>query len=57
MYTSFLSYGPTFRYLEVLRRQRLQDYDDSLKLDKITPKGRQFLELYTKMAKMLEPIS
>jgi predicted transcriptional regulator len=57
MYTSFLSYGPTFRYLEVLRRQRLLDYDDSLKLYKITPKGRQFLELYTKMAKMLEPIS
>jgi predicted transcriptional regulator len=57
MYTSFLSYAPTFLHLEVLRRQRLLNYDDALKLYKITPKGRQFLELYTKMAKMLEPIS
>jgi predicted transcriptional regulator len=57
MYTSSLSYGPTFLYLEVLRRQRLLDYDDSVKLYKITPKGRQFLELYNKMAKMLEPVS
>ena len=57
MYTSFLSYAPTFLHLEVLRRQRLLDYDDSLKLYKITSKGRKFLELYTKMAEMLEPIS
>ena len=57
MYTSSLSYGPTTLYLGVLRRQRLIDYDDSVKLYKITPKGRQFLELFNKMAKMLEPIS
>jgi predicted transcriptional regulator len=57
MYTSSLSYGPTTLYLGVLRRQRLLDYDDSVKLYKITPKGRQFLELYNKMAKMLEPVS
>jgi predicted transcriptional regulator len=57
MYTSFLSYGPTFLHLEMLRGQRLLDYDDSVKLYKITPKGRQFLELYTKMAKMLKPIT
>ena len=57
MHTSFLSYGTTFLHLEVLRRQRLLDYDDSLKLYKITSKGRKFLELYTKMAEMLEPIS
>jgi predicted transcriptional regulator len=57
MYTSCLSYGPTSLYLEVLRRQRLLDYDDSVKLYKITPKGRRFLELYNKMAKMLEPVS
>jgi predicted transcriptional regulator len=57
MYTSSLSYGPTTLYLGVLRRQRLLEYDDSVKLYKITPKGRQFLELYNKMAKMLEPVS
>ena len=56
MYTSFLSYGTTFLHLEILRRQRLLDYDDSVKLYMITPKGRKFLELYTKMAKMLEPL-
>ena len=33
------------------------DYDDSVKLYNITPKGRQFLELYNKMAKMLELVS
>ena len=52
MYTSSHSYGPTSLYLEVLRRQWLLDYDDSVKLYKITPKGRQFLELYNKMAKI-----
>jgi predicted transcriptional regulator len=57
MYTSSLSYGPTTLYLGVLRRQRLLEYDDSVKLYKITPKGRQFLELYNKMVKMLEPVS
>jgi len=57
MYTSFLSYGPTFLHLEILRTLRLLDYDDSVKLYKITPKGRQFLELFNKMAKMLEPVS
>ena len=57
MYTSSHSYGPTSLYLEVLRRQWLLDYDDSVKLYKITPKGRQFLELYNKMAKMLELVS
>ena len=57
MYTSFLSYGPTFLHLEILRTRRLLDYDDSVKLYKITPKGRKFLELCTKMAEMLEPIS
>jgi predicted transcriptional regulator len=57
MYTSSLSYGPTLLHLEVLRRQRLLDYDHSVRLYKITPKGRQFLELYTKMAEMLKPIS
>ncbi|MFI5423596.1 MAG: winged helix-turn-helix domain-containing protein [Nitrososphaerales archaeon] len=57
MYTSSHSYGPTSLYLEVLRRQWLLDYDDSVKLYKITPKGRQFLELYNKMAKLLELVS
>jgi predicted transcriptional regulator len=56
-YTSFLTYGPTFLHLEILRRQWLLNYDDSVKLYKIAPKGRQFLELYNKMAKMLEPVS
>jgi predicted transcriptional regulator len=57
MYTSFLSYGPTFLHLEILRTRQLLDYDDSVKFYKITPKGRQFLELFNKMAKMLEPVS
>jgi predicted transcriptional regulator len=46
MYTSFLSYRPTFLHLKVLQRQVLLDYDDSVKLYKITPKGRKFLTVH-----------
>jgi predicted transcriptional regulator len=57
MYTSFLSYRRTAVHLVVLLRERLLEYDESTKLYKITPKGRQFLEIYTKMAEILEPIT
>jgi predicted transcriptional regulator len=57
MYTSFLSYRRTTIHLEVLLKEGLLVYDKSAKLYKITSNGRQFVELYTKMAKMLEPIS
>jgi predicted transcriptional regulator len=57
MYTSFLSYRRTTVHLEALLRERLLEYDESTKLYKITPKGREFLEIYTKMAEILEPIT
>jgi predicted transcriptional regulator len=56
MYTSFLSYRRTTIHLEVLLKERLLVYDGSAKLYKITSNGRQLLELYTKIAKMPEPI-
>jgi predicted transcriptional regulator len=57
MYTSFLSYRRTTIHLKVRVRERVLEYDDSAKLYGITPNGRQFLELYTKMAEMLKPIT
>jgi predicted transcriptional regulator len=57
MYTSFLSYRRTAMHLKVLVKERLLEYDDSAKVYRITPNGHQFLDLYTKMAEMLEPIS
>ena len=55
MYTSFLSYRRTGMHLKVLVKERLLEYDDSTKVYRMTPNGR--LDLYTKMAEMLEPIS
>lgn len=56
MYTSFLSYRRTAIHLKVLVTERLLEYDDSAKVYRITPNGRKFLDLYTKMAEMLKPI-
>ena len=57
MYTSFLSYRRTAIHLKILVKERLFEYDDSAKVYTRTPNGRQFLDLYAKMAEMLEPIS
>jgi predicted transcriptional regulator len=54
MYTSFLSHERTVSHLEVLLKDGLLDYDDSVKLYRITSKGREFLRLCTQMAEMLE---
>jgi predicted transcriptional regulator len=54
MYTSFLSHGRTVSHLEVLLKDGLLNYDDSVKLYRITSKGREFLRLCTQMAEMLE---
>jgi predicted transcriptional regulator len=56
MYASMLSYRQMSVHLQVLLKERLLEYDD-LKVYKVTSRGLQFLELYTKMAEMLEPIS
>jgi len=51
MYTSFLSHRRTVSHLEVvLKDGLLLDYDDSVKLYRITSKGREFLRLCTQMA-------
>jgi predicted transcriptional regulator len=55
MYTSFLSHRRTVSHLGVLLKDGLLlDYDDSVKLYRITSKGREFLRLCTQMAEMLE---
>lgn len=56
MYASMLSYRQMSVHLQVLLKERLLEYDD-LKVYKVTSRGLQFLELYTKMAEMLEPIT
>ena len=43
-------------HLQVLLKDRLLEYHEREKVYEITMKGHQFLEVYTKMAEMLEPI-
>ena len=57
MFASMLSYRQMNIHLQVLLKDRLLEYDEQKKVYKITMKGLQFVELYTKMAEMLEPIS
>jgi predicted transcriptional regulator len=57
MYSSYLSYSRTISHLEFLLKEGMLNYDDSVKLYKITPKGRQFLSLYSEMAQLLEAVA
>jgi predicted transcriptional regulator len=57
MYVSMLSYRQMSIHLQVLLKEGLLEYDDVEEVYKVTSQGLQFLELYTKMAEMLEPIS
>ena len=57
MYTSRLSYNQVTRHLQVLLNHSLLEYDEQKKVYKITTRGLQFVELYTKMAEMLKPIT
>jgi predicted transcriptional regulator len=56
MYASMLSYRQMSVHLQVLLKERLLEYDDLEKVYKITSRGLQFLELYTKMAEILEGV-
>jgi predicted transcriptional regulator len=57
MYTSRLSHNQLTHHLQVLLNHSLLEYDEQKKLYNITPRGLQFIELYTKMAEMLKPIT
>ena len=57
MYVSMLSYRQLNIHLQVLLKDGLLEYDEQKKFYRVTMKGLQFIELYTKMAEMLEPIS
>jgi predicted transcriptional regulator len=56
MYASILSYRQMNIHLQVLLKDRLLEYPEQEKVYKITIRGRQFLELYSKMDEMLEAI-
>jgi 23S rRNA (uridine2552-2'-O)-methyltransferase len=43
-------------HLQVLLKEGLLEYDDVEKVYKVTFQGLQFLELYTKMAELLEGV-
>jgi predicted RNA-binding protein with TRAM domain len=43
-------------HLQVLLKERLLEYDDLEKVYKVTSRGLQFLELYSKMAEILEGV-
>ena len=56
MYASMLSYRQMNIHLKVLLKDHLLEYDAQKKVYKITMNGLRFIELYTEMAEMLEPI-
>jgi predicted transcriptional regulator len=57
MYASLLSHRQLTRHLQILLKDRLLEYNEQEKVYKIRTKGLQFIQLYTKMAEMLEPFS
>jgi predicted transcriptional regulator len=56
MYASFISYKQLNSYMDILLQQRLIARNEHNKRFLITDKGRQFLDLYTNMEEMLNPI-
>ena len=57
MYISLLSNRHLTRHLQVFLKERLLEYDEQEKVYKITPRALQFIQVYTTMAQMLEPIA
>jgi predicted transcriptional regulator len=57
VYISMTSHRPLTLHLQVLMKYGLLEYDDPEKVYKITTRGQQFIQLYSKMAEMLEPIT
>lgn len=54
MYCSYLSYKQVNRFLNLAVGNGLLDYNVSTRLYKITRRGQDFLELYTKMENLLK---
>jgi predicted transcriptional regulator len=57
MNSSMVSYRQLTLHLQVLLKYGLLEYDNPQKVYKITTRGQQFIQLYAKMAEMLEPIT
>lgn len=55
MYASLLSHRHLTRHLQVLLKECLLEYDEQEKVYRITTRGLQFIQVYTKMAEVLEP--
>ena len=56
MYTSMVSHRQLTIHLQVLLKHGLLEHNEQEKVYKITTKGLQFLDLYTKMAELLEGV-
>jgi predicted transcriptional regulator len=54
MCTSQVSLHQLTRHLQVLLKRSLLEYDEQQKFYKITTRGLRFIELYNKMAELLE---
>jgi predicted transcriptional regulator len=53
MYTSFLSYNQVSQYVKIIKENGLLNYDASTGKYTISAKGSKYLELHSKMDKML----
>ena len=53
MYNSFLSYNQVSQYVKIIKENGLLNYDSSTGKYTISAKGSKYLELHSKMDKML----
>jgi len=53
MYNSFLSYNQVSQYVKIIKENGLLNYDASTGKYTISAKGSKYLELHSKMDKML----
>ena len=53
MYNSFLSYNQVTQYVKVIKENGLLNYDASTGKYTMSAKGSKYLEVHTKMDKML----
>jgi predicted transcriptional regulator len=55
MYSAFLSYEQLKEYLSMLSGNGLLEHDEKSRMYKTTPKGNEFLEIYSRIGSSIQP--
>jgi predicted transcriptional regulator len=53
MYKAFLSYAQMKEHLTLLTEKGLLRYDENIRIFRTTEKGRQFLDIYSRISNMI----